>query len=276
MWYNLKRIRLLAMVSIIPVSLVILMGSCHQGDTTDWKLVWSEEFDYEGLPDQAKWNYDTVGNAYGWGNRELQFYTTERDSNAFVDGKYLHITAHNEHFKGFNYTSARLTTKEKGDWLYGRVEVKAKVAGGRGIWPAIWMLPTDWEYGGWPQSGEIDIMEHVGYDPDSIFTTVHTEAFNHNLNTQVGLGTYVPDCEDSFYVYAIEWEEDRIDFFIDDNLVFTFNNSGNGPDEWPFDKRFHLILNVAVGGNWGGLHGVDDTIFPTSMVVDYVRVYERK
>lgn len=275
MWYNVKKTGILAMLLLMFFSLAVLMGSCQSGHTTNWKLVWSDEFSYEGLPDPVKWNYDTVGNAYGWGNRELQFYTTERDSNAIVDGDHLHIKAHNEHFKGFNYTSARLTTKEKGDWLYGRVEVRAKVPGGRGIWPAIWMLPTDWEYGGWPQSGEIDIMEHVGYEPDSIFATVHTGAFNHSINTQVGEGAYRPDCEKEFYVYAIEWDEDKIDFFIDDHLVFTFNNSGNGPDEWPFDKRFHLILNVAVGGNWGGAHGVDDTIFPASMVVDYVRVYKK-
>lgn len=252
--------------------MLFAVNSCKTSPE-NWKLVWSDEFNYEGFPDSAKWNYDTVGNAYGWGNRELQFYTTKRDSNVLVDGDHLHLTAHNEHFKGFNYTSVRLTTKEKGDWLFGRVEVRAKVPGGRGIWPAIWMLPTDWEYGGWPHSGEIDIMEHVGYDPDSIFTTVHTGAFNHNRNTQIGQATYVPDCEDDFFVYAIEWEEDRIDFFMDDNLVFTFNNSGQGSDEWPFDKRFHLILNVAVGGNWGGVHGVDDAIFPASMLVDYVRVY---
>ncbi len=136
------------------------------------------------------------------------------------------------------------------------------------------MLPTDWEYGGWPESGEIDIMEHVGYDPDSIHTTVHTGAFNHGIGTQKGKATYVPDCEEAFYVYAIEWNEEKIDFFIDDKLVFTFNNTKGGAPEWPFDKRFYLILNVAVGGNWGGLHGVDDSIFPATMRVDYVRIYQ--
>ncbi len=264
---------------LIQMAIMIgfLIGLTNCSTTSEhWKLIWSDEFNYEGIPDPAKWSYDTVGNAYGWGNRELQFYTAERDSNVFVDGKFLHIIAHNEFFKGFNYTSARLSTKEKGDWLYGKVEVKAKVPGGKGVWPAIWMLPTDNAYGRWPHSGEIDIMEHVGYDPDSIFTTVHTGAFNHNKNSQIGTGTFVPECEDNFYVYAIEWEEDRIDFFIDDNLVFTYTNSGNGSDEWPFDQRFYLILNVAVGGNWGGVHGVDDAIFPASMIVDYVRIYKKK
>lgn len=267
-----KTILFLGIKSLIVALLVIITG-CGTNHKGNWKLVWSDEFDYQGLPDQTKWNYDTVGNAYGWGNNELQFYTTSRESNVWVDGKYLHINAIKEKYRGFEYTSARLTTKEKGDWLYGKIEVRAKVPGGKGIWPAIWMLPTDWEYGGWPHSGEIDIMEHVGFEPDSVFVTVHTGAFNHSINTQVGSGKYMPNCEEQFHIYAIEWFDDRIDFFIDNDKVFTFNNSGNGPSEWPFDKRFHLLLNVAVGGNWGGKYGVDDSIFPASMVIDYVRVY---
>ncbi|MFO8001458.1 MAG: glycoside hydrolase family 16 protein [Marinilabilia sp.] len=259
----------------IIVGFVLLGYSCAESnDSEGLELVWSDEFNYEGLPDETKWNYDTAGNSDGWGNNELQYYTANREKNAYVDGEHLVITARRESMNDFSYTSARLTSKEKGDWLYGRVEVKAKVPGGRGIWPAIWMLPTDWEYGEWPESGEIDIMEHVGYEPDSVHTTVHTEAFNHNIGTQVGKATYVPDCEEVFYVYAIEWDADKIDFFIDDEKVFTFQNSGKGPDEWPFDKRFHLLLNVAVGGDWGGLHGVDDSIFPAEMKIDYVRVYQ--
>lgn len=263
------------MCCFVMVIILSLSSGCGR-NATEWRLVWSDEFSYEGLPDPAKWNYDTIGNAFGWGNRELQFYTTGRKQNVFADGNYLHIIALKERFQGFDYTSARLTTKGKGDWLYGRVEVRAKVPGGRGIWPAVWMLPTDWEYGGWPNSGEIDIMEHVGYNPDSVFVTVHTGAFNHAIGTQVGESIYLPSSESEFHVYAIEWHEDRIDFFLDNEHVFTFNNSGNGSEEWPFDKRFHLLLNVAVGGNWGGLHGVDDSIFPASMQVDYVRVYQKR
>jgi beta-glucanase (GH16 family) len=253
---------------------IVTIPGCFSGNQNGKKLVWSDEFDYEGLPDETKWNYDTVGNSYGWGNNELQFYTVKKKRNAWVDGGYLNVTAIKEKLDDFNYSSARLTTKGKGDWLYGRMEIRAQLPGGRGIWPAIWMLPTDWEYGGWPGSGEIDIMEHVGYEPDSIHTTVHTGAFNHSIGTQKGKATYVPDCEEAFYVYAIEWNKEKIDFFIDDDLVFTFNNTKGGSDEWPFDKRFHLILNVAVGGNWGGLHGVDDSIFPATMKVDYVRIYQ--
>ncbi|WP_198416683.1 glycoside hydrolase family 16 protein [Marinilabilia rubra] len=252
----------------------LLTVGCTETDKDNYELVWSEEFDYTGLPDETKWNYDTIGNSYGWGNNELQCYTVGRKKNAYVDGENLVITARKEAWDDFNYTSARLTTKEKGDWLYGRMEIKANIPGGRGIWPAIWMLPTDWAYGGWPESGEIDIMEHVGYESDSIYTTVHTGAYNHAIGTEVGKATFVPHCEGAFCVYAIEWKKDKIDFFIDDEKVFTFDKHKGGTDVWPFDKRFHLILNVAVGGHWGGLHGVDDDIFPAKMLVDYVRVYK--
>ena len=258
------------------ISFAFICGGCNQQKNDDWSLVWSDEFDYSGLPDETKWSYDTIGNSYGWGNNELQYYTVAREENVIVDGENLIITARKEPWNDFNYTSARLSSKEKGDWLYGRMEIRALIPGGRGIWPAIWMLPTDWEYGGWPQSGEIDIMEHVGYEPDSVFTTVHTGAFNHSIGTEKGKASFVSDCEDAFHIYCIEWSKNKIDFMIDHKKVFTFSNSKNGPDEWPFNKRFHMLLNIAVGGNWGGLHGVDDDIFPAQMKVDYVRIYKKK
>ena len=133
--------------------------------SSEYKLVWSDEFNYSGLPDSKKWSYDTSGNASGWGNNEAQYYTNAQLKNAEVKDGCLHINAIKEDFEGKKYTSARLVTKSKGDWLYGKVEVRAKLPEGRGMWPAIWMLPTDWSYGGWPASGEIDIMENVGYDP---------------------------------------------------------------------------------------------------------------
>ena len=159
----------------IILALVLLAPGCNKTEkpedlpdnpnTGNKVLVWSDEFDYNGLPDSKKWSYDTDGNSGGWGNNELQYYTASRLKNAEVKDGHLYITAHKEDFEGFKYTSARLVTRQKGDWLYGRVEVKAKIPDGRGMWPAIWMLPTDWQYGGWPASGEIDIMESVGYDP---------------------------------------------------------------------------------------------------------------
>lgn len=244
-----------------------------------WELVWSDEFDYSGLPDPQKWSFDVDGNSWAWGNNELQNYTSESSNNAWVENGNLIIEARKEEYTHpggptRDYTSARLRTMDKGDWLYGRVEVRAKLPGGRGTWPAIWMLPTDWEYGDWPSSGEIDIMEYVGYDPGKIHWTVHTEAFNHTLGTQVGESGLFNGPETSFYTYAIEWFPDRIDFLVDDQVCFTFEKQdGYTYREWPFDKRFHLLLNIAVGGNWGGVQGVDDNIFPVRMEVDFVRVY---
>ena len=165
-------------------------------------------------------------------------------------------------------------SKNKGDWIYGRVEARLKCPTGLGTWPAFWMLSTDWKYGGWPRSGEIDVMEHVGYMPDSIFGSAHTEAFNHVKHTQSTQGIYLPNAEKAFHVYAVEWSADRIDYFVDNVKYHTFSNQHKTPDEWPFDQRFHLILNLAVGGNWGAVKGVDERIWPQRMEVDYVRVYQ--
>ena len=244
--------------------------------TGEYELVWNDEFEYEGLPDPDKWGYDTEGNVTGWGNNEEQYYTEARLENARVSEGVLTITARKEEYEGFEYTSARLRTKSKGDWLYGKVEVRAKLPDGRGMWPAIWMLPTDWAYGNWPASGEIDIMENVGYDPWVIVASVHTESYNHMIGTQKNATITVEDCYTNFHVYAVEWEKDEIRVYVDDTRYFTFKNEGTGYKVWPFNQRFHLLLNVAVGGNWGGAQGIDDSIFPRSMVVDYVRVYQKK
>lgn len=239
-----------------------------------WELVWNDEFDYEGMPDDSKWNFDTAGNKYGWGNNEQQWYT-ENKENVFVENGILTITALKEEAGDKPYTSARLTTKGKGDWKYGRIEVRAKLPGGKGTWSAIWMLPTENVYGNWPRSGEIDIMEHVGYDVDSIFSTVHTEKYNHIEDTQVGNAIWCNTAVSDFHVYCIEWDEKQIRSYIDDTNYFTFYNDEAGEDAWPFDQQFHLLLNLAIGGNWGGREGVDDSLFPHKMEVDYVRVYQK-
>ncbi len=265
------------------ILLFYIMTSCQQAKNDkkekvedDYKLVWSDEFNYQGLPDSTKWSYDTDGNEYGWGNHEEQFYTNRRLANAEVKDGKLFITAIQEYYKEHKYTSARLITKGKGDWLYGKFEISAKLPAGRGLWPAIWMLPTDWEYGGWPESGEIDIMENVGYMPDTILASAHTKTYNHKIGTQRSDTIVVPTCYDEFHVYQLEWEPEEYRVYVDDKLYFTFKNEGTGSNEWPYDKRFHLLLNLAVGGDWGGLKGIDTTIFPPSMVVDYVRVYQKK
>ena len=236
------------------------------------KLIWADEFDKNGLPDSTKWGYNVGGT--GWGNNELQFYTDSRKENASASNGHLVIEARMENYKEKKYSSARLVSKNKGDWKYGRIEVKAKLPHGKGIWPAIWMLPTHWKYGGWPKSGEIDIMEFVGYMPDSLFGSVHTGLYNHTIGTQKTKGISLKDLPTAFHVYAIEWTADKIDFLIDNKKYFEFKNEHSGPGAWPFDQEFHIILNIAVGGNWGGKHGVDDSIFPQRMSIDYVRVYQ--
>ncbi|MEJ5993876.1 family 16 glycosylhydrolase [Pedobacter sp. Du54] len=238
-----------------------------------WKLKWADEFNAPGLPDPKNWTYDRGGS--GWGNNEQQFYTDADTLNANVVRGFLNIIARKGDKEKMKYTSARIASRKKFDWKYGRLEVRAMLPKGTGIWPAIWMLPTDWKYGNWPKSGEIDVMEHVGYEPDSVHGTVHTSAFNHTKATQVGKALKVENPYTAYHVYAIEWFETHIDFFIDGQLYFTFRNSKKGFEEWPFDQNFHLLLNVAVGGNWGGKNGIDDTIFPATMKVDYVRVFQR-
>jgi beta-glucanase (GH16 family) len=244
-----------------------------------WQLVWSEEFDYEGLPDPKKWSYDVGG--HGWGNRELQYYTESRRENARVENGHLVIEARREKWEGRDYTSARLVTKGKGDWTYGRIEVSAKLPSGRGTWPAIWMLPSHRSYGdgGWPDNGEIDIMEHVGFDPDVIHATVHTKAYYHSIGTQKGDKVKVATARSGFNVYAVEWTPEEIRGYVNELHYFTFRNERladpkNDYKQWPFDKPFHLLLNVAVGGGWGGAKGIDDSIWPQRMEVDYVRVYK--
>lgn len=242
-----------------------------------WNIVWQDEFDNDSL-DLTKWSREIGG--HGWGNNELQFYT-DSDSNSYVENGNLILEAQVVpqgigSSKGLRYySSARLRTYGKGDWKYGRIEVKAKVASGQGIWPAIWMLPTDWLFGGWPSSGEIDIMEHVGYDLGVVHGSVHTEAYNHKINTQRSSARKIANVDTEFHVYSIIWDKDKISFFIDDVQYFLFENDQQGNYKtWPFDQRFHLLINIAVGGDWPG-NPDNSTNFPRKMLVDYVRVYEK-
>jgi beta-glucanase (GH16 family) len=245
-------------------------------DKLTYDLIWSDEFDYEGLPEVTKWNYDTGGS--GWGNNELQYYTS--DKNAYVIEGNLVIEARKEEWEGKEFTSARLVSRDKGDWLYGKIEVRAKLPAGLGTWPAIWMLPTDWEYGSWPASGEIDIMEHVGYNQNTVHASIHTQSYYHKINTQKTATRIVEGVSEDFHVYSIEWLPDKILAFIDGEQYFTFEPSKitKSPTfkEWPFDKKMHLLMNIAVGGNWGGAKGIDENIYPVQMLVDYVRVYQSK
>ncbi len=244
-----------------------------------WQLVWSDEFDQDGLPDSSKWGFDVGGS--GWGNKELQYYTDRRKENARVENGRLIIEARRERFDKNDYTSARLVSKGKGDWTYGRFEVKAKLPSGRGTWPAIWMLPSGKSYGngGWPDNGEIDIMEHVGFDPNIIHGSAHTKAYYHSIGTQKTARINVPGVSTGFNLYAVEWTANEIRWFVNDKQYFTFANERRTRStadyrQWPFDKPFHMILNIAVGGTWGGAQGVDESTWPQRMEIEYVRVYQ--
>ncbi|MGM0376622.1 MAG: family 16 glycosylhydrolase [Bacteroidota bacterium] len=231
--------------------------------------VFSDEFNYEGEPDPDHWNYET--GAGGWGNNERQNYTDERDNSYVSDGT---LKIHAKKSETGAWTSARLVTSGKASWLYGRFEIRAKLPRGVGTWPAIWMMPQESVYGTWPKSGEIDIMEHVGYDPGIIHGSIHTEAFNHKDNTQKGGSIEVSDAQDEFHVYSIEWTPDEIKWFVDEEEYFSFSNRNTSYKEWPFDQPFFLILNIAIGGDWGGVEGVDSDLEEAVMEIDYVRVYQ--
>ena len=242
----------------------------------DYQLVWSDEFDYSGLPDSTKWDYDTEGNDAGWGNNESQFYTTKRIENARVEDGLLNITARKEDFKDKKYTSARLITKA--DWQYGRFETRAKLPDGRGTWSAIWMMPGGWSFkdGNWPDIGEFDIMEHVGHDAGLIHASAHSRDYQWQKGTQQTDTIRIKDATEAFHTYTWEWTPDLVRAYVDDQLYFEYENEGLGETKWPYDKPFYLILNVAVGGAWGSLQGIDDAAFPQTMEVDYVRVYQKK
>ena len=237
-----------------------------------WKLAWSDEFNYKGLPDSTKWGYDIGG--HGWGNSELQYYTNKDTSNASVDNGILKITARKQTKQSNAFTSARLLTKGKVDFKYGKIEIRAKLPSGRGTWPAIWMLGNNIDQAGWPYCGEIDIMEHVGYQKDSIFGTIHSNAYNHIKGTQKMKGIFISNPYSQFHIYSIEWTPEKIDFLMDGVVYNHFANEHLSINEWAFDQPFHLLLNIAVGGGWGGKMGVDESIFPVAMEVDYVRQFQ--
>ncbi|MDO5607597.1 MAG: glycoside hydrolase family 16 protein [Capnocytophaga sp.] len=251
-----------------------------------WRLAWSDEFDYDGLPDPGKWSYE-----HGFvRNNEPQYYTKGRAENAVVRGGMLIITARKEPFRNefYNqkgtkvrndsvaeYTSASLHTLGKRSVLYGRIEMRAKLPQGQGVWPAFWMKGTDNFEVGWPKCGEIDIMEYVGHDPETVHGTCHF-VDNKQINHQSKGGTLSGvQPFDGFHIYAIEWDEHKIDFYFDTQKYFSFDTEmAQNEKENPMQKPYYLLLNFAVGGSWGGK--IDDENLPQQYLIDYVRVYEKE
>ncbi|MDR4968004.1 MAG: family 16 glycosylhydrolase [Acholeplasmataceae bacterium] len=240
-----------------------------------WVCIWADEFEGPDI-DEDKWNFEIDGG--GGGNNELQYY---RKENASIENGNLIITANRESFGGRQYTSARMTTKYKGTFEYVRIVVSAKMPTGRGTWPAIWMMPLMNSYGGWPNSGEIDIVEYVGYDPTRIHSTIHTKRFNHMIGTQIGFNKVVENLDTEFHEYEMIWSPGNIQSFhngekyAEFNYVAQFTQDAPYHEAFPFDQPFYLILNLAIGGNWGGVQGVDDSIFPATFEIEHVRVYKQ-
>lgn len=261
-------LRLVALLMLWPASYYLHA----QQPKKIWRLVWADEFNYRGLPDSSKWNYD-VGSNNGWGNNELQYYTEKTKGNARVENGRLIIEARRENKDSFHYTSARLVTRGKASWTSGKILVRAKLPAGRGTWPAIWMLAENMKT--WPDDGEIDIMEHVGFHPGYIHASVHCKNYNHIIGTQKTDTIRVRDFATAFHVYELEWDAEHIRIGVDGKWYFSFANEHKDYASWPFENKMSLILNIAVGGNWGGQKGVDQKVFPARMEIDYVRVFQQ-
>lgn len=237
------------------------------GQTSKRKLVWEENFNVNSL-DEKVWNYelgDGCPDLCGWGNNEKQIYTNQnhsiKDGNLLIEAKKTTD----------NYSSTRITTQGKKEFLYGRIEARAKLPVGKGIWPAFWMLGNNIKSVGWPKCGEIDILEYVGREPHFVYTSLHTESsFGNTINTKK---TKIDTIEEGFHIFAIDWTKEKIEFFVDNISVYTYNPILKNEATWPFDQPFYIVVNMAIGGNFGG-HEVDDTIFPQQFLIDYIRVYQ--
>ena len=281
--------------SILLLSTMIFFKGCFGSDdknnqvadgppisTTEWEQVWSDEFDGDEL-DMSKWNI--LRWRPGWVNNEEQAYTN-RDTNVFLQDGNLVIqgliepnyydTDYNGNQYTANYTSGRVNTDDNFSWTYGRFYIRAKLPSGKGSWPAIWMLGESITSIGWPDCGEIDIMEHVGFDDGNIHGSIHTKDYNHIMNTQRSGSMTVSSATESFHVYSLEWSPSYLRFLIDDSPFFFVYNDSNGDEaKWPFDSPHYMILNLAIGGDWGGVQGIEPSSFPMRMLVDHVRVSKR-
>ena len=272
--------------STITVLALLTMASplparAEQMVPKDYTLVWTDEFDHDGAPDPTKWTYDVEHKRGGWFNKEKQYYSADRRENARVEAGNLIIEARADQsaiavlpdYGGQAYSSVRLMTRGKAAWRYGAMEVRAKLPCGVGSWPGIWMLPADPKVV-WPNGGEIDIMEHVGADVGKVHFSTHTKAENFVIHTENTAVTSVKAVCSTMHRYQLRWTPAQIIMGVDDERVFSLKKSGPNRDRWPFDQPFYLLLNIAVGGDWGGIKGVDPSAFPMRMEIDYVHVFK--
>lgn len=256
---------------ILALPALLLAACAGSPAPPGWRLVWSDEFATDGAPDPAKWTWEE-GRVR---NGELQHYTRDRRANARIVNGLLVIEAHREDFAGATFTSASVITQGRASFTHARIEVRAQLPRGRGTWPAIWLLGDNWPAVGWPACGEIDVMEFVGFDPAAVHHNVHTATHNHLRGNGRGVRVALADPSDGFHVYGVAWDRERMDFTLDGAVTFTVTNAHTDTDAWPFDAPFFLLLNLAVGGTWGGQRGVDESVFPQRLEIDWVRVWSR-
>ncbi|TRX21606.1 glycoside hydrolase family 16 protein [Flavobacterium franklandianum] len=269
-----KKIQLIKnSILFVTASIFIVACSIDEKQTviTKTKLVMSEEFNINGAPNTSMWSYNIGSGANGWGNNELQYYT-DRPENIVIENGNLKITARKEAYLGSAYTSARILTKGKFEQKYGRIEARIKLPLGKGLWPAFWMLGANSDTVLWPQCGEIDIMEYLGSKPTQVIGTVHGPGYSGGEAITKAYTLPNDRFDNDFHIFGIEWGENYINYYVDDvlyNQITPKDVSG----EWVFNQPFYIILNIAVGGNLPGSPN-SETVFPQTMLVDYVRVYE--
>ena len=255
------------------VSLKLVQGKGQPVETgayvpAGYELVWQDDFSGESASLKDKWRFEDW--APGRVNHELQRYVPDDRRTSFTRDGALHIVARKD---GGQVISARMNSRES--WLYGYMEAAIRLPKGKGTWPAFWMMPDD-QSAGWPACGEIDIMEEVGVNANYTSSSIHCESYNHVKNTQKTAERLTPGAENEYHVYALEWTEDYIKTYVDGELLLDFRNDKAGrASTWPFDKKFYITLNLAWGGDWGGMNGVDESALPCTMQVDYVRVYKK-
>lgn len=283
------------MIRLMHLLLPLIFMSCQEQEepqikepvdppAMEWKLVWQDEFNYTGLPDKQKWSYET-----GFIRNQEEQYYTDRAENAYVENGVLTITARKEQYANqayvpgssawktakeyAEYTSAALITKGRASWTYGKMEIKAKLPRGTGVWPAIWTLGTNINEVGWPKCGEIDIMEHVGKEPEKVHANFHYQDPNTGEHTSDGKSIDISNPYDEFHIYSIEWNASKIKTYLDGELYHSFNISKASKGNYnPFRNPHYLLINLALGGSWGG--AIDDQVFPVNYIIEYVRVYQ--